>query len=206
MMRYFYAMASSSTTILGTAVAIPGDPAVICRDTNAARWWARPLSRALAQRESRALLALRGEHAVPMLLGWDGHTLLRSRIPGATMREARPTDPAYFRQALRLLARVHRRGVAHNDLAREPNWLVTPEGTPALIDFQLAWIDRRRGRLFRLMAREDLRHLLKHKRHYCPQRLSPRQRALLAAPSIAARAWSMTLRPAGRLVRRWIDD
>jgi RIO-like serine/threonine protein kinase len=195
-------MTASGTTILGTVATIPGDPAVICRDTTTARWWARPASRWLAARESRALRALTGERAVPSLLRWDGRALLRSCIPGATMREARPVDPVYFRKALRLLSRMHRRGVAHNDLAREPNWLVTATGEPALIDFQLAWIDRRRGPVFRLMAREDLRHLLKHKRYYCPQHLSARQRRLLDHPSAAAKVWRLTLRPLGRWIRR----
>lgn len=199
-------MPSTSATILGTVTASPDDPAVICRDTTAARRWARPLARWLAQREALALRALSGERAVPVLLRWDGRSLLRSAIPGATMRQASPRNPAYFRKALRLLARMHRRGVAHNDVAREPNWLVTPAGEPALIDFQLAWCDRERGRMFRLMAREDLRHLLKHKRYYCPQYLSARQRGILARPSLAARVWRVTLLPAGRLVSRWLAE
>ena len=120
------------------------------------------------------------------------------------MRAARPRDPAYFRQALRLLARMHHRGVAHNDLARELNWLVTPRGEPAVIDFQLAWCDAARGRLFRVMAREDLRHLLKHKRYYCPQELTARQLRILAQPGVASRLWRRTLNPAGRRLRRWL--
>jgi RIO-like serine/threonine protein kinase len=202
MMLLFYANEHPPTTMLGTVSPIPGDPAVICRDTAAARWWARPVSRWLAAREARALQTLAGERGVPRLLGWDGHALRRSSIPGVTMQEARPADLAYFRQALRLLARLHRHGVAHNDLAREPNWLVTPAGEPALIDFQLAWVDRQRGRVFRLMAREDLRHLLKHKRYYCPQQLSARQRRLLDSPSLAARIWRVTFLPLGRWFRR----
>jgi RIO-like serine/threonine protein kinase len=199
-------MPSSSVTILGTVAAIPGDSAVICRDTAAARWWARPAARRLARREAAALRMLAGERLVPALLGWDGRALRRTCIPGRTMREAAPRDPGYFRQALRLLARIHRRGVAHNDLAREPNWLVTPAGEPAVIDFQLAWCSPRRGPLFRLMAREDLRHLLKHKRYYCAQHLSARQRRILEQPSLAARIWRVTLQPLGRGLRRWLAD
>jgi len=195
-------MPVSSAAILGSVALLPGEPPVVCRDTASARWWARPASRWLARQEARALGALAGDAAFPALLAWDGRQLVRSAIPGLTMREARPRDPAYFRQALRVLARMHRRGVAHNDLAREPNWLVTPQGAPAIIDFQLAWCDPARGRLFRLMAREDLRHLLKHKRHYCPERLTGRQRRLLTEPTLPARAWRRTLHPLGRAFRR----
>lgn len=195
-------MPVSSAAILGSVALIPGEPPVVCRDTATARWWARPASRWLARREARALRILAGDEAFPQLLHWDGRRLLRSAIAGTTLRESRPRDPDYFRQALRALSRMHRRGVAHNDLAREPNWLVTPAGQPALIDFQLAWCDPARGRLFRLMAREDLRHLLKHKRQYCPDRLTARQRRLLAKPSFAARLWRLTLHPVGRAVCR----
>jgi hypothetical protein len=83
---------------------------------------------------------------------------------------------------------------------------VTPTGEPALIDFQLAWIDCRRGLLFRLMAREDLRHLLKHKRHYCPQRLSARQARMLATPSWGSRVWRLTFHPVARWLRRLAEN
>lgn len=193
-----------STTILGTAEILATEPPVICRDTAAARWWARPLSRHLAGREAKALTQLRGLAGFPALLHWDGRRLTRSLIHGHTLCGARPDNPGYFRQALGLLIRMHRRGVAHNDLAREPNWLVTPDNAPALIDFQLAWCDQRRGWLFRQMAREDLRHLLKHKRQYCPERLTARQKRLLAAPGGFSRAWRWTLHPLGRRLRSWL--
>ncbi|MBV6418304.1 MAG: hypothetical protein CMLOHMNK_03122 [Steroidobacteraceae bacterium] len=108
------------------------------------------------------------------------------------MQRARPTDPAYYRAALRLLRRVHARRVVHNDLAKEPNWLVTEAGAPALVDFQLAWTARRRGRLFRALAHDDLRHLLKHKRTYLAARLTARQRRMLATPSVLSRLWMRT--------------
>ena len=82
-----------SAAIFGSVALLPGEPPVVCRDTAAARWWARPASRWLARREARALQALAGDVAFPALLRWDGRRLLRSSIPGATMRETRPRDP-----------------------------------------------------------------------------------------------------------------
>lgn len=108
------------------------------------------------------------------------------------MQRARPRDPQYFTEALALLRRVHRAGVAHNDLAKEPNWVVTPAGHPALVDFQLALVSNRRSKLFRTLARDDIRHLLKHKRSYCPERLTQRERHILATPSLLARIWMST--------------
>lgn len=170
------------------------------RDTGEARWWLRPLARWLARREARALGMLKGIEGVPQLLYWDGRRLRRSWIDGLPMQQARPQDPAYFREALRLLRRLHAAGVLHNDLAKEPNWLVTVDGRPALVDFQLAARSRHRGRLFRTLAYDDLRHLLKHKRSYCASCLSGRQHSILARRSIISGTWART----GKPVYRWI--
>ena len=132
----------------------------VMRDTSVARWWARPLAHFLERREVAALRALKGFPGMPQYLSAGKHILFRSWIPGASLQVAKPTDPAYYRRAFRLLVALHRHGVAHNDLAKEPNWLVTPEGLPAVTDFQLAWVSSRRGRLFRTAAREDVRFVI----------------------------------------------
>lgn len=164
----------------------------IRRDTGDASPGLRLLARWAAAREARALAALRGLEGVPTLLSWDGRRLDRGWIEGAAMQEARPRDPAYFRAARRLLQAMHARGVAHNDLAKEANWLVTPQGRPVVVDFQIARVGAPRAPLMRLLMREDLRHLLKHKRSYCPERLTPVERRLLARRSWIARAWQAT--------------
>lgn len=166
---------------------------IIVRDIRNARPWARWLARRLLEREARALAALDGMPGVPQLVRVEAGLLERSWIDGAPMHEARPgQDRAYFRAAARLLRRLHRHGVVHNDLAKEPNWLVTAEQEPAIVDFQLAWHARDRGFLFRLAGREDLRHLLKHKRTYCPDALTARERSILDNPTMLSRLWSMT--------------
>ena len=174
----------------------------IRRDIVAARWWARSFARRAAAREARALTKLDGIDGVPLLLGWNGRELLRGYIAGAPMQHAQPRDKAYYREALRLLARLHRRGIVHNDLAKEPNWLVRTDGGPALVDFQIAWTRGRRGPLFRLLAREDVRHLLKHKRTYCPDALSTRQRTILSTPAPHARLWRATGKRLYKLIAR----
>ena len=177
---------------------------VIRRDIVAARWWARAFARCAAAREARALARLDGIEGVPALVGWNGRELLRSYIAGAPMQQAQPCDRAYYRDALRLLALLHRRGIVHNDLAKEPNWLVREDGRPALVDFQIAWTRGRRGALFRLLAREDVRHLLKHKRTYCPEALTARQRAILDTPAPHARLWRATGKRLYKLIARRI--
>ncbi len=184
--------------------------AVVIRNVREARWWVRPLAHALARREARALQRLVGLRGVPRYLGFRSGRLERDWLPGAPMQQARPSHPHYFREAARLLRRLHARGVVHNDLAKEPNWLVTPEGDPALVDFQLAHVSRRRrGRLARALAYDDIRHLLKHKRSYLPSQLTARERLILAMPSLPARLWMRAGKPCYVFVTRrlfgWSD-
>lgn len=167
-------------------------------------WW-------LARREARGLQCVAGLEAVPTLLGWDGRILDRGYLDGAAMYQRPPRgDLAYFRAARRLLQRLHRRGLAHNDLAKEANWLVLVDGGPAIIDFQLAVRGDPRSRWMRLMAREDLRHLLKHKRMYCPDAITPVERRVLKRTSWVRKLWFATGKPVYRFVTRrilkWEDN
>jgi RIO-like serine/threonine protein kinase len=183
--------------------------ACIERDTGDARWWLRPAARRLAAREARALAALQAVPGIPRLLRWDGRRLQRSWLDGQPMHRNPPRDPAYYGAALRLVRRLHAAGIVHNDLAKEPNWLVAPDGSPAVVDFQLAMRPRYRGWRFRALAYDDLRHLLKHKRTYCPERLTTRQRAILARRSWLAAIWMRSGKPVYRWVTRgllgWSD-
>lgn len=179
------------------------------RDIAAARWWVRWLARSLARREQKALAVLQGVGAVPRALGQDRAASMRSWLDGEPMQVAKPLSPEYYAQARKLLVQLHRRGVTHNDLAKEPNWLVTPSGAPALIDFQLASVHKRRSKLFRVKGREDLRHLLKHKRTYCPESLTEREKSILAKKSLPSRIWMRTGKPVYLFVTRrvlgWAD-
>lgn len=181
----------------------------ILRDAHAAAPALRWLARHLLRREARALALLDGTAGVPELLAVTRSRLTRRYLPGAPLQVARIRDPAYYRAAAGLLRRLHRIGIVHNDLAKEPNWLVLEDGSPALIDFQLAGYGPRRGRLFRILAYEDLRHLLKHKRSYCPGNLTRRELGFLAAPAWPSRVLRRTLKPAYRFVTRrllrWAD-
>jgi RIO-like serine/threonine protein kinase len=172
------------------------------RNAGAAAWWARAAARALLRAEARALAVLDDIDGVPALITTDREWLEREYLDGRPMQEGRPTDPAYFREASGLLRRIHRSGVVHNDLAKEPNLLVRPDGKPAIVDFQLARFWPERGKLFRILAREDLRHLLKHKRTYCAECLTSRERNILARPSPIARVWMATVKPVYLFVTR----
>jgi RIO-like serine/threonine protein kinase len=185
---------------------------VVVRDADHARPWARALARHLMRREHRALsrLALGGGiDGIPRVLHLEGMQLTRSWIEGAPMQIAQPRDPAYFRAASRLLRRLHAANVIHNDLAKETNWLVTPEGRPALVDFQLAMTLDKRGALARSLGHDDLRHLLKHKSTYLPDALTAREKRILARQSLVSRLWMATGKEVylfvTRRILRWRD-
>jgi RIO-like serine/threonine protein kinase len=179
-----------------------GERQWIRRDTSAARWGLRWFAASAAAREARVLRALHGLDGVPQLLDWQRGILDRSFMQGAPMQQAQPRDPAYYRAAHRLLKTLRARGVAHNDLAKEPNWLQRADGSPAVVDFQIAWASNGRGSLFRLLAREDLRHLLKHKRTYCPDALTPTEKRVLAKRSWIASGWRATGKRLYKLIAR----
>lgn len=192
----------------GSVAVGPGSKEVI-RDTRQAKPWARWLAKRLARREAHALRQLQGVDGVPQLLDFDGEVLRRTYIEGTPMYEAKPKDADYFRESLRILRCMHQRGVVHNDLAKEPNWLRRPDGRPAVVDFQLAQVRSRRSRWFRQRAREDLRYWLKHKRTYRPHALTRRQREILARPAWPSRIWQRTGKPVYLFVTRrllnWAD-
>jgi RIO-like serine/threonine protein kinase len=164
----------------------------VVRDARIARPWARGLALHLMRREQRALTRLAlgsGVDGIPRALEFLPGRLTRSWLDGAPMQVAKPRDPAWFRDAARLLRHLHTANVIHNDLAKETNWLVTPDGHPALVDFQLAMTLTKRGPLARALGHDDLRHLLKHKRTYLPERLTAREKRILATPSLLSRVW-----------------
>jgi RIO-like serine/threonine protein kinase len=181
----------------------------VIRDTSRASPAIRWLARALLRREARVLAALDGVDGIPQLVEAGRDRLVREYLEGQPMHRARPEDPAYFRRSARLLRQLHRAGVVHNDLAKEPNILVCDDGSPAFVDFQLAMVSARRGPLFRVLAWDDLRHLLKHKRTYRPQDLTTRERNILATPSLPSRIFSSTIKPAYLFITRrllgWAD-
>jgi hypothetical protein len=184
----------------------------VVRNAHAARPWARKLARHLMRREHRALTRLslgNGVAGVPRVVALEAGMLTRGWIDATPMQLAKPRDPAYFRAASRLVRRLHAANVIHNDLAKETNWLVTPAGLPALVDFQLAMTLDRRGALARALGHDDIRHLLKHKRTYVPERLTAREKKILATPSLLSRLWMASGKKVylfiTRKVFRWRD-
>jgi acyl-CoA synthetase (AMP-forming)/AMP-acid ligase II len=170
-----------------------GETGAILRRLDQVPWWSRLLANHLFKREHRALAAIRGMGVGPELV-WAGRAaLVRGFIDGVALHLAKPDgDVGYFRTAKQALRKLRRAGICHNDLAKEQNWLRGTDGKAYVTDFQLAACFKHRGKLYRVLAYEDLRHLLKHKRRYAPAALTPKERKVLARKSIFSRVWLMT--------------
>jgi hypothetical protein len=180
-----------------------GEVDAVLRRLDQVPWWSYIPARHLFARERRALALARDLHVGPELLWGGQRALVRGFINGVALHLAKPTgDIAYFRSAKVALRKLHRAGICHNDLAKEQNWLRGSDGQAYLTDFQLAACFKRRSRLFRIAAYEDLRHLLKHKRSYVPEALTPKERKILARKSLVARLWLMTGKKVYRAITR----
>ena len=180
-----------SETVSGHLEGVSDFP-VVLRKLDTVPAYAKPIAWALARREIRALRAVAGIDGCPLLIRVDRSGLLRSWTQGTPLHLARPSDPDWYRDARRLLRQMRRTGVTHNDIAKPQNWLMTHDGRAAVIDFQLATVHRRRGKLFRIMAREDLRHLLKQKRAFAPHLLTPCETRMLDNKALPAQIWMAT--------------
>ncbi len=142
------------------------------------------LARLLLRRERRALRHLEGLPGVARVvtsaeypdygrapsidrsIPRSKEVLLRTFLEGVPLYAALELPRDFFERLEDLVYELHRRGVCHNDLHKEPNVLIAPQGRPLLVDFQLASVHRSRGRVFRVRAAEDLRHVQKHKLFY----------------------------------------
>ena len=192
-----------STVERGTFRTATGEVAAVLRRLDEVPWWARPIANHLFWRERRALAAATPLGVAPPLLFADDRRLVRGYIPGSALKIARPFgDHAYFRSARAALRALHRARISHNDLAKEQNWLRSPDGRAFVLDLQLAAVFAGRSWFFRMAAYEDLRHFLKHKRRYVPDAVTPAERRVLARKSLPTRVWMMTGKKLYLLVTR----
>ncbi len=142
----------------------------------------------LTAREEAIYARLKGVEGIPR---WIAR--LSPRTCAIEYIDGRPLDhcdkpPAGFFDKLRtVIEAVHARGVAYVDANKKSNILVTADGRPALIDFQIA-IARRPDWPFPFssmvrtivgyLQKKDIYHLCKHKRRLVPEQLTPEEEAL----------------------------
>lgn len=207
------------------------------RDGAVERWIRRvacgaslPLSRQVARlllgRERRALLALDGrahaprvctDPAIAAVLSPGGEapraedTLVREHVDGVALHRCEVLPLDFFEALEELVRELHACGVAHNDLHKEQNIVVAPDGSPRLIDFQLASVHAPGSRALVTRARDDLRHVAKHRRRYLRYArvvdVAPAAELLASPPRAprrtgAALVWRRTGKPLYNFVTR----
>lgn len=173
------------------------------------------IARALLARERKALLHARGLDGVPRLAEETARSdeLERTHLDGEPLHRCTRLPLDFFERLEELVRSLHALGVAHNDLHKEQNIIVQPDGRPGLIDFQLASVHTRDSRALARRAADDLRHVAKHRRRYlrfarvADESVSP-PRALLDAPPRApqraglALVWRKSAKPLYNLLTR----
>lgn len=129
----------------------PGDsversPAqVLLKTYHTESFWGVPLGwmgRLLCRREVDYIRRLNDVDGIPHYLETYGEAgFVRQFIPGCNLREyskSSQVDAEFFPRLRQILTKVHARGISHNDLSKPENVLVTTDGKPVLIDFQIA--------------------------------------------------------------------
>jgi hypothetical protein len=182
-----------STVERGRFATPAGEVDAVLRRIDEVPWWSFVVAHHLFRRERKAL-AIAGDLGIaPPLLFAGRRVLVRGWIDGIALQIAKPFgDRAYFRSARAALRKLHRAGVCHNDLSKQQNWLRGSDGRAYLTDFQLATCFARRGRLFRILAYEDLRHLLKHKHRYVQDAFTATEWRIRDRKSGITRTWMAT--------------
>lgn len=126
----------------------------------------------MIRHEARVYQRLKHLNGIPACYGLiDNQYLALEFIAGDPIRIKRPVNhERYFKSLFSLIQQMHESGVAHMDLKKKDNLLVTHHDEPCVLDFGAAII-RKNGLhpinhfLYRLAMRFDYNAWAKHKYH-----------------------------------------
>lgn len=156
-------------------------------------WVRNTLGRLLLRRELRALQRLSGIEGVPGdAFRVDSHAIAARYIPGVTLGNvpAEQLTASFFVALERLLQLVHTRGIVHLDTRGTGNMLMTPEGRPALIDFQASLGTRWMPMSWRRwLDNLDMTGVYKKWLQHDPESMGPERRALYERMTRRRRLW-----------------
>jgi hypothetical protein len=164
------------------------------KDFSPRSWWVRNLfGRWLLRRELRSLLRLAGIEGVPARpFRVDAHAIAARFVPGVTLDRAprEQMNEAFFVALESLFRQVHARGLVHLDSRGSSNLLATPQGRPAVIDFQAAlrtgWLP---PPLRRLLESVDMGGVYKNWLRHAPASLDDERRAFYERSTRLRRLW-----------------
>jgi tRNA A-37 threonylcarbamoyl transferase component Bud32 len=164
------------------------------KDFGSRSWWVRNLfGRWLLRRELRALRRLAGVEGVPAQpFRVDAHAIAARFVPGVTLDRAprEQMNEAFFLALESLFGQVHARGLVHLDSRGSSNLLVTPQGRPAVIDFQAALrTTLLPPPLRRALEAVDLGGVYKNWLRHAPEALDAGRRAFYERSTRLRRLW-----------------
>ena len=122
----------------------------------------------------------------------DRHAIAIAFLPGSPLGKKDPAEvtTTFLEQMEALLNRVHERGVVHLDTRGTGNWLVSPEGTPLLIDFQASlttgWMPASWRRIIELV---DMSGVYKKWKQWQPETMGAEREALFEEAQHWRRKW-----------------
>lgn len=155
-------------------------------------WLLRPLAFFFSRREYRIYKQLTEITGIPELgpkYGLRGY--FHRFVEGKTLYELSKTETLpdnFFSELKRIIDEIHKKRIFYLDLNKLGNIIVSRDGLPYLIDFQICiHFKRQKGicgkinsYLFNLLINEDIYHLYKHKKRFQPH-LMTEEELLLAS-------------------------
>lgn len=148
----------------------------------------------LTQRELFISARLKGLAGIP--LGYARKSLctltynyMAGRVLGASdLDHALPVD--YFTACEKLLGNIHGQGVVHLDLRRGGNWIIQPDGSPGIIDFQSSLlVNLLPGWLKKFLFSIDYSGLYKMWHQKCVHGLDPDRKKIFHRINRLRRLW-----------------
>ncbi len=167
-----------------------------------------------AAHESACYQALADVAAVPAFVGRYGrHGFAHAYVEGHPLHKGEQVADDFFPRLRAALAAIHARDMAYVDLEKCENVLVSDDGRPYLIDFQIAWRwpGRYGGNLWparwlrRRMQRADFYHVTKLQRRTRPDQLTADELAASYAKPWYVRLHGRLTRPFTLLRRRLLN-
>jgi RIO-like serine/threonine protein kinase len=151
-------------------------------------WLFFPFAVYMSRREYKIYSMVKDIQGIPKLgpkYGLRGY--FHEFIEGRTLHELAshkefllPDD--FFARLKAIVDEIHRRRIFYMDLNKHGNIIISDDGSPYLIDFQISLYLGRRNflcdRLFNFFIREDIYHIYKHKKRFRPDLMTEEEKEL----------------------------
>jgi len=124
---------------------------------------------------------------------------MEGKTLGALRKTGQRLPKSYFINAEKLLFELHKREMVHLDLRQGSNWIVQPDGKPAIIDFQSSIpVGLFPRNVRKLLYSIDYSGLYKLWNRLCEEPLDPKRQAILDRINRMRKFWIFKTRFAGK--------